>query len=271
MIYHIVTGDVAAAPVNAAIAAEPSMEGKVLVIKDVLSVGPLQKEEGQKFSEMRSAFWNDVIMNEKHPVEADDMERLLEATLELSKDETAQVWIWVAPAPADLCTYMWTLKYLGKLKGRLFIVNIAGLPFLDDNGKLFFPKSIGELSAREVIKARKLARAVTPAEVELDSEEWERLVNENAPIRTLEGSKKIVSRTDDHYDKLLLGFVTPAYQKAAKVIGQVFAKSPVPTGDLFLGWRLRKMGEAGAIHIQGEPAKGLKEFEVKLNDGTLLL
>jgi hypothetical protein len=56
------------------------MEGTVLVVKDVLCVGPLQKEEGQKFSELRSAFWQEVAPNEKAPIQVDDMERLLEAS-----------------------------------------------------------------------------------------------------------------------------------------------------------------------------------------------
>lgn len=270
MIYHIVTGDLAAAPLTAAIETG-ALEGSVVVVKDVLSVGPLQKEEGQKFSAMRSAFWNEVVNSEKNPIEADDMERLLQLTLDVTKDEAAQVWIWSAPAPADICTYMWTLKYLGKLQGRLFIVNIAGLPFLDENGKLFFPKSIGELAMKEIVKARKLARVVTPAEIEIDGEEWERLVNENMGIRTLEGSKKIVSRNEDHYDNLLLAFCTPQFQKASKVIYQAMTKSNIPTGDLYLGWRLRKMAERGAIHLQGDLTKSLKDFDVKLNDGTLLL
>ncbi len=270
MIWHIVTGDMAAAPLNAAIE-QSGVDDKVIVIKDVLSVGPLQKAEGQKFSEMRSAFWNDVINHEKTPVEADDMERLLQLTLDATKDETAQVWIWTAPSPSDMCTYLWTLKYLGKLRGRLYIVSIAGLPFLDENGKLFFPKGLGEVTAKEVIKARKLARLVTPAELELDSEEWERLVNENGGIRTLEGSKKIVSRSEEHYDNLLLAACNSQYQKASKVIHQAMTKTFIPTGDTYLGWRLRKMAEKGAIHMQGDVTKGLKDFEVKLNDGTLLL
>ena len=134
MIYHIVTGDLAAAPLKEAIIAEPSMAGEVIVIKDVLSVGPLKKEEGQKFSELRSAFWQQIVINEKNPVQVDDMERLLETSLEVSKNEDARIWVWIAPWPADICTYYWVLKYLGKYPTRFYVVNIAGLPFLDEPG-----------------------------------------------------------------------------------------------------------------------------------------
>lgn len=269
MIYHIVTGDVAATPLMAAIAAEPTMQGEVIVIKDVLSVGPLQKEEGQKFSEMRSAFWQQVINNEKNPVVVDDLERLSQVSIELSKNEDAKVWLWIAPWPADVCTYHWTLKYLGAYLGRFFVVNIAGLPFLDENGKIFFPKSIGDIQPRELVKARKLARAVTPAELEVDGDEWRKLVRENAGIRTHEGGKRLLSKPETHYDNQLVSFCSQQYQKASKVIGQAMAKFNIPTGDTYLGWRLRRLAEAELLQIQGDTTKALKDFEVKLPSGQL--
>jgi len=269
MIYHIVTGDLAAAPLRDAITLEPSLKGEVIVIKDVLSVGPLQKGEGQKFSEMRSAFWQQVVIHEKNPIVADDLERLSQVSLELSKNETATVWIWVAPLPADVCTYHWALKYLGAYIGRFFVINIAGLPFLDENGKVFFPKSLADVQPKEIIKARRLARLITAGELEVDGEEWGRLTIENAGIRVLENGKKLVSKSETHYDNQLVSFCSQQYQKASKIVGLALAKFNIPTGDLYLGWRLRKLAEAYSLDIQGDVAKSLKDFEVKLPSGLL--
>jgi len=269
MIYHIVTGDVAAAPLRDAIAADPAMEGPVIVMKDVLSVGPLLKEEGQKFSEVRSAFWQQVVINEKNPIQVDDLERLVETGNELSKSEKAKIWLWLAPWPADMCTYHWSLKYLGKYTNRFFVVNIAGLPFLDEQGKVFYPKSIGEIQPKELIKAKRLARPVTPGELEVDGDEWRKLTNENAGIRVHEGGKKLVSKSEEHYDNQLISFCSHQYQKASKVVNQAIARYNIPTGDLYLGWRLRRMVEAGRLEIQGDVTKQLKDFDVKLpGDGT---
>ncbi len=269
MIYHIVTGDVAATPLMNAILSEPSMEGEVIVMKDVLSVGPLQKEEGQKFSELRSAFWQQVVVNDKKPAEVDDTERLSQVSIELSKNEDAKVWIWIAPWPADVCTYHWALKYLGAYLGRFYVINIAGLPFLDENGKVFFPKSIGDIQPRELVKARRLARLVTAAELEVDGEEWKKLVTENAGIRTHEGGKKLVSKSETYYDNQLISFCSQQYQKASKIIGQALAKFNIPTGDLYLGWRLRKLAESERVNLQGDVSRTLKDFDVKLPSGLL--
>ncbi len=269
MIYHIVTGEAAAAPLKDAIIMDPSMAGEVVVMKDTLNIGPLQKEEDQKFSEMRSAYWQMVINNEKVPAMVDDMERLLEVSLQLSKNEDAVVWVWMAPWPADLCLYHWILKYLGNYLGRFFVINIAGLPFLDENGKIFFPKSIGEILPKELVKAKKLARAVNAAELETDGEEWRKLIIENAGVRTLEGGKRLLSRNEDYYDTQIISFASHQFQKASRIANQALNRYNLPVSDTFIGWRLRKLVDTGRLQIQGELTKTLKDFEVKLpGDGA---
>src|SRR5690606_31881017 len=147
--------------------------------------------------------------------------------------------------PADVMAYFWALPYLGKHSGRCFILNTTALPFLDAAGKVFYPKKFSELQPRELFKARKLARPVTPAEIEIDGEEWKRMVGENGGIRTLEGGKKMASRPVEHHDAALLSFVAGNFSKASKVIFNLMKEKSVPTGDLFLGWRLKTLADAG--------------------------
>ena len=40
------------------------------------------------------------------------------------------------------------------------------------------------------------------------------------------------------------------------------------TGDIFLLWRARQLAEAGKVEIHGEPAKGWKEFEMRLKSNA---
>lgn len=266
MIYHIVVGDMAAGPLAEAIEMEPELKGEVIVLKDILHVGPIQKEEGQSFSDMRSAWWQEVS-NAKEPIRVDDMERLLEVSNAMYKDEEAVAWFWMAPWPADVCAYHWMLYYLSKHSGRFYLLNIAGLPFLDENGKVCYPKNISEILPKELVKARKLARQVTPAEVEVDGEEWNKLVQENAGIRVHEGGKKLASKPEDHYDNQLKSFCSHQFQKASRIVSQALNKYKIPTGDLHLGWRLRKLAESGQLLQQGDATKTLKDFEVKLPGG----
>jgi len=268
MIYHFVVGDMAAQPLQEAILSEPSIQGEIIVLKDILHVGPLQKEEGQGFSELRGAFWQEVTSSAT-PVEVTDMERLLEVSKHMYDNPDAQVWLWMAPWPADVCAYHWMLPYMSKHPGRFHLVSIAGLPFLNQDGKVYFPKNISEILPRELVKARRLARQVTPAEFEVDGDEWLKMVEDNAGIRTHEGGKKIAPRGEDFYDNVLLSFCSQQFQKAHKVINQSINKYNVPTGDLYLGWRLRKMAEEGKLVLQGDTSKTLKDFDIKLPGGDV--
>lgn len=253
---HLIVGDVTAEPLKEAVAQEEALQGEVVVLKDILHVGPL-KTEGMTFSEGRSAFWK---MDNNEEVKVDDLERLMEISSRLSNNDELQIWFWMAPTPADVTAYFWLLHFLKKHQGRFFVVNTNGLPFLDENGKLFYPESIGYIPVKEIVKARKLARVITPSEWETDSDEWTRLVEENAGLRIHQGGKKLAGEGIDHYDELLLSFINQQGQKANKVVNQVMSKHKVPTGDSFLHWRLRVMAENELIELN----KG----EVKLKTAT---
>lgn len=268
MIYHLIVGDMAAQPLLEAVASEASLQGEVVVLRDILHVGPLQKGEGQTFSGLRSNFWNEAAPNEKAPVEVNDMERILEVSAAMFKDENIQAWFWMAPAPADVCAYHWLLRYLGKHSNRFFLVNIAGLPFLNEAGKVFYPKGFGEILPKEIIKARRLARIVTPAELEVDGDEWNKLVEQNTGLRTHEGGKKLLSRGEDYYDAQLLSFCSGQYQKASRIVSQALGKYGIPTGDLWLAWRLRQLAASGQLQLQGDATKTLKDWEIKLPGDT---
>lgn len=260
----------AAVPVAEAVVGNSEMAGEVVVIKDLLNLGPIAKtEEGQKFSDLRSAFWQQVIPGDKNPTLVDDTERILTVSAAMAHNEEAVAWLWVAPWPADICTWLWLTKYLGKYPGRFFVVNIAGLPFLDANGKVFYPKNISELAPKEVVKARRLARPVSYAEIETDTEDWRKLTDDNKGIRTLEGGKRIVSRNADHYDTQLLSFCSQQFQKASRIVSQAMGKFNFPTGDLYLGWRLRELINGDLLRAQGDATKTLKDFEVKIPSGLL--
>jgi len=265
MIYHLVVGDEAATPLRAAFQTTLSSEQEIVVLRDLLNVGPLLKgEEGQKFSAMRSQFWQSVLPPSKETLVVDDLERLLLISNELYKEEKHTVYFWMAPTAPDIVTYYWLLFFLKNHRERFYVVNVSGLPFIDEQGKLFYPKNISEIPSKELIKARKLARIITPSEMEVDLDEWEKLKTENTAIRTHEGGKKIVSQQEGFYDSVLLSFCSNQFQKASKIIRQTLSKYALPTGDLYLGYRFKQLALLGQVTLQGDPSKALNEWEIKL-------
>ena len=268
MIHHLVVGDMAAQPLLEAISEEESMQGDVVVLKDILHVGPLKKAEGQSFSDMRTDFWKAVINDEKQEIKVDDLERVLEVINKLSQNDDDVLWLWMAPWPADVCAYYWLLRYMEKHLDRFFVLNIAGLPFLNDQGKVYYPKNISEILPKELIKARKLARVVTPAELEVDGEEWDNLVLENSAMRLLDGGKKLLTKDASHFDEQLMSFCSHQFTKAHRIVNQAMKKLTIPTGDMYLGWRLRQMIEQEMLICEGDANKTLKDFSIKLPGGS---
>ncbi|MCB0699596.1 MAG: DUF1835 domain-containing protein [Chitinophagales bacterium] len=258
----------AAPPLLEAISNEPEMAGEVVILRDILHVGPLKRAEGQSFSDMRTEFWQQVVTEDKNEVKVDDLERLLQVVTQLNNNEDDVVWLWMAPWPADVCAYYWALQYLAKHLDRYYVLNLGGLPFLDEEGKVYYPQNMSEILPKELVKARRLARPVTPAELEVDGEEWSNIVEENSGLRLLEGGKKLYTKERSFFDDQLLSFCSHQFQKAHRIVNQAMKKMNIPTGDLFLGWRLRKLAEQEMLLLEGDANKTLRDFNVKLPGGA---
>lgn len=250
---HIVVGDHAAETLQAAFETIEWHCDNLFVVKDVFNVGPLRSEE-MSFTELRSDFWQKVTGDSN--IQTQDLERLMELSTKLTNEEVQQVWFWMSGIPADVCTYFWLLHFLKKHMGKLFVVNINGLPFLDEEGKLFYPESISALPQRQVLKAMKLARTITPSEWETDGDEWKRLIKETeVGIRVNAGGKQIVGKPITFYDKDLLNLATNTNQKISKLVGNAMQKHKIFTGDTFLIWRLKTLADSQHLTLTKDSVK----------------
>jgi hypothetical protein len=158
--------------------------------------------------------------------------------------------------------YYWLMAQLEEFVGRIFILSLNNLPFINEKGNIFYPVNLSEIPPREFLKAKKLARPITPSEFEIDPDEWTKICNENKLVRILEGAKKLSQQDEDFYDKYLLEFTTVDWQKANKVIQQFLNKSKHTTGDMYVLWRLKELIAKDVLDAQGE-IKKMKDFEVK--------
>lgn len=180
-----------------------------------------------------------------------------------------EVWIWMGQNQHDVCGYYWLMSQLKNYQGRIQVLYLNNLPFINEKGNIFYPTHLHQIQPKEFLKAKKLSRPITLSEFEVDPDEWKKLCSESALVRILEGGKKISSREESFYDKDLLGVVTPGFQKVSKVLFTALGKMKIQTGDVFLAWRIRKLIEEGKLESQGDWSKGWKEVDVKLvSDNT---
>jgi hypothetical protein len=182
----------------------------------------------------------------------------------LDEDEKLEVWIWMGQNQHDVCGYYWLISQLKEYSGRIYVLYLNNLPFINDKGSIFYPTTLHQILPKEFLKAKKLCRKVTSSEFEIDPDEWKKLMEENAAIRILEGGKKIASKQEDFYDTDILTNLTKEAQRGAKAMHNILGKMKIKTGDVFLLLRMKALMEEGKVEIIGEPSKGWKEFEVKL-------
>ncbi len=251
--FHIVFDSKGAELLNAAMDLDEALDGEVILIEDDYSVGPIQDLFSDEGRAERKKWWDTIRQEAGEPAdEASDTGNLNNILQRMEEEEFDQIWIWMAPNVRDVSGYFWLIAQLKEFSGRIYLLSLNNLPFINEKGNVFYPVSLAEIPAREFVKARKLARPVSLAEFETDPDEWFRLAAENKNLRLLEGGKKIVQQSDDYYDKQILHFVQPAFQKIQRTVHQILLKSTDKLNEIFLIWRLKQFVVSGLAEQQGE-------------------
>ncbi|HEX6191937.1 MAG TPA: DUF1835 domain-containing protein [Chitinophagaceae bacterium] len=247
---------------------DPELTGEVIQIRDEFGVGPLTGLDTEEGWNARLEWWKGQLQGSPYKEDLagsfDDRLTVKDIRTKLEENLEEAVWIWMGQNQHDVTGYYWLIPQLKDYQGRVMVLYMNNLPFINEKGQLFYPSWIHEIPAKEFMKAKKLARPVTLSEFEVDPDEWKKLVDENAMVRILEGGKKIVGKEEDFYDSEILKNITPEWQKATRVLTNTLHRMKIKTGDLFLMTRMKKMIAAGRIEVMGEVSKSWKEFDVKL-------
>ena len=265
---HIVFNEADVAVLKQAIELDESLQGEVIQINDDLAVGPIENIHVGEGIEIRKNWWTEVLAGggdldgALDNDEKNDLNTIANLVGAMRRNEEEVLWIWAAQNKHDVCGYYWLLHYVKEFQGRVSILYLNNLPFLNEKGQVFYPTWLSEIPAKEFLKAKKLARAITLSEFEVDPDEWAKLCNENGGVRLLEGGKKLLSQDENFYDAELKKYVTADWQKASKIIHQFLSKAQHKTGDMFLLWRLKKMIAMELFDVQGKVGY-MKDFEVK--------
>lgn len=245
---------------------DETLAGEVLQIKDDYAVGPVENIYETDGYQQRRDWWMKLLENSPYKEQTDIVDdkltvHNLKKKLEENPDE--QIWIWMGQNQHDVCGYYWLMPQLRQFQGRVMVLYMNNLPFINEKGQIFYPSWLSEIQPSEFMKARKLARPITLSEFEVDPDEWNKLLQENKTIRILEGGKKIVSRDETYYDEEIQKNITGDWQKANRVITNTLNRMKIKTGDVFLMWRLKELIAHGKVAVEGDLNKDWKSFDVR--------
>lgn len=248
---------------------DETLIGYIQIVRDDFAVGPIKNIYETEGYQARRDFWKEQV--DYSPYNTDELMHLVDDKMTvhnlkktLDENENEEVWIWMGQNQHDVCGYYWLISQLKDYQGRIYVLYLNNLPFINEKGQIFYPTSLHQIQPKEFLKAKRLSRKVTLSEFEIDPDEWKRLMDENGAIRILEGGKKIVSKDADFYDKDILSGLTNDPQKGNRAMQNILSKMKIKTGDVSILNRMKVLAEQGKIELTGEPSKGWKEFEVKL-------
>jgi hypothetical protein len=265
---HIVFNEADVEVLKKAIELDETLQGDVIQIKDDYAVGPLTGIYTTEGIEARRQWWRDVLAGGDYDgkvetQEVDDNRVVAELIDRLQNEPNELVWIWAAQNKHDVSGYYWLMSQLKDFQGRLYILYLNNLPFINEKGLIFYPEWLHVIPPKEFLKAKKLARPITLSEFEVDPDEWTKLtLEDNKGVRLLEGGKKLSQQDYAYYDADLKKYITGDWQKASRIIHQFLNKNKQTTGDAYVLWRIKTLLAAGEFDVQGE-VKNMKDFEVK--------
>lgn len=250
-----------------AIKLDETLQGDVIQIKDDFAVGPIENIYEPEGYQQRRDWWKMLLefspyMDSLNVV--DDKLTVHNLSKQLNEDVPTEVWIWMGQNAHDVCGYYWLISQLKEFHGRIYILYLNNLPFINEKGSIFYPTALHEIQPKEFLKAKKLARLVTLSEFEVDPDEWKKLSDENAMVRLLEGGKKIAGTNVSFYDADILKAINNEPQKLSKIFTALFGKMKIKTGDVFLTWRMRELAKEGKLEVTGDWEKGWKEVTIKI-------
>ena len=225
---HLVFEEFNATILQEAIALDEGLSGNIYVIKDDYATGPLSVENTEVNIQQRKDWWQEVLKGSPYENQIElvnDHETLQAITEALEAEPEEALWIWMGQNSHDVSGYYWILPFLKPFAGRIMVLFMNNLPFMNEKGGIFYPTHLHEIQPKEFLKAKKLARPITGSEWEVDPEEWNRLLLQESMVRFLEGGKKLVPKSIDMYDADIKKSVMAEWQKLGKITASLLSKN----------------------------------------------
>lgn len=265
---HIVFNESEVDLMKQVIEMDETLAGEVIQIKDDFAVGPLQGIDTEEGWQARLDWCKRLLQGSPYGDSLvgsfDDRVTVAQLKTKMDENPEEELWIWMGQNQHDVTGYYWLMPQFRDYQGRVMVLYLNNLPFINEKGQIFYPSWLHEIQPKEFTKAKKLARPITLSEFEIDPDEWRKIVEENAVVRILEGGKKIAGKDETFYDNEILKNLTPEWQKATRVLTNTLHRMKIKTGDVFIMWRMKDLISRGRIEVMGDINKGWKDFDVKL-------
>jgi hypothetical protein len=184
---------------------------------------------------------------------------LSEVIKKAKKGETIRVWR--SNAPYSMCGFLYLTNELEGIDCNVIDNNLNNLPsgaFEEREESSWY-----RVSNEVVEKYQNSGKELTKEERSAFSCEWDRMVEENAPLRINEKGK-LVGVKEDYFDDYIEHSVDEEEFSMSKIVGYAMGKCERDLSDRFIGSRVEKMISDGKFEVVEGPVKRRGNWSKKL-------
>jgi len=240
-VIHVVFGASAAESLREALAEDDRRE-EIVSSDDSFALGPIAPADAAG-----RARWIDNMLRvddslgfEGWDSVAADNAPLLTASI--GTDSRPVVWFSRRDA-RSYANFLWWLSHLGEAPCEIVDVTETMVAGHAVGGELQPPRRAGSpglLPPGDMIYVREQARPLLPAERRRYQAHWQRLVQENAPLRVIRDGELV-----SHWRKMS--------RIVGETMGRFYEEEVYQCSDMLLFARLRHLAEAGMVDCAGDP------------------
>lgn len=196
----------------------------------------------------------------------DDVPAFTEELIQKGKDVLEEVCsrisagesvrIWYSNQPDELCGLFWFMAQINQLELQNGQVILVALPDweTDDNGNALTNSGWGGVSPGDWHRHLALQKIATLAFCSGCVSHWNRLQQENAPLRAMLNGR-LVSMPETLYDEFIIREIEAEENEflEAMIIGRVLGKYELGIGDAWVAQRIEVMISSGSLIPVTEP------------------
>ncbi|MFT3904521.1 MAG: DUF1835 domain-containing protein [Niabella sp.] len=135
---HVVFNENEVALMHKVMELDETLAGSVLQIKDDYAVGPIADIYETEGYQRRRAWWENLLTGSPYTGQVDivdDKMTVHNLTKQLDENPEEELWIWMGQNQHDVCGYYWLMPQLRAYQGRVMVLYMNNLPFINEKGQ----------------------------------------------------------------------------------------------------------------------------------------
>ena len=242
---EIVFGESEAGAMKLALASSKKLGSDVICLGMMLNIGNIKIPLSDKyrgnllFKMLYQEQWGEdkEMQNELKNLGTHYLDELRRLKEYLKKGESVRVWY--SDSPYALCGIYWLCNALSRVKRDIYAVKLPDFePYV----------SWAEVDPDKFEEHLSFQRKLSTIEIQRFAIEWQRLREENAPLRAMINGT-VISVPSNFYDFLIWDHLANAPKKEAVLIGEILRSNRIGVKDWWIASRIEHYIHLGRIKI----------------------